>query len=315
MLMLTLPEMTRLWLSKNSSASLREQLVAQVRLGVISGDLRACDRLPSVRDIARRYGVHANTVSAAYRDLAAQGWLEFRKGSGVYVRDLRAASTASAESPLDEMVRTFLSETRARGFSSNEVRTLIMRALGGEPVARLIVVELEPELCRILAAELEGKVPVPVSGLVLSGRIPATDVTGAAVTAMLNRADALREALPPGVAHHFLRLRTLAEHFAGHHRPAPDALIGVASSSPEILRRVRTLLIAVGLQEEALEIRDAREPNWSRGLRACTYVIADVLTARKLPMKCTAQVLHVLSDASIEELREFLRLVTDLKVS
>jgi hypothetical protein len=92
-------------------------------------------------------------------------------------------------------------------------------------------------------------------------------------------------------------------------------LIGIASSSPEILRRVRTLLIAVGMQEDALEFRDAREPNWSRGLESCTYVIADVVTARRLPKKCTARVLRVLSGTAIGELREFLRLVTDQKVS
>jgi hypothetical protein len=127
---------------------------------------------------------------------------------------------------------------------------------------------------------------------------------------MLSRA----ELLPPDVPRHFLRLRSLAEHFAGQQRPAPDSLIGIASSSPEILRRVRTLLIAAGLDEQALEFRDAREPNWSRGLQTCAYVIADVQTARKLPKRCRARMLRVLSDASIEELREFLRLVTDAKV-
>lgn len=128
---------------------------------------------------------------------------------------------------------------------------------------------------------------------------------------MLSRADLL----PPGVPCHYLRLRSLAEHFAGHQRPAPNALIGIASSSPEILRRARTLLIAAGLQEDALEFRDAREANWSRGLDGCTYVIADVSTARKLPKKCAVRVLRVLSEASIEELRAFLRLVTHAKVS
>jgi GntR family transcriptional regulator len=308
-------KVTRLWLSRNSAAGLREQLVTQIRLSILSGDLRAGERLSSVRDIARRYPIHANTVSAAYRDLVSQGWLEFRRGSGVYVQDLRASQSAPVESPLDGMVREFLTATRARGFSSAEVRAQLTRSLGGEPVRRLLVAEPEPELCGILVAELNGQVSIPVTGLDWGERIDPTDVAGAAVTAMLSRADALRGALPPGVAHHFLRLRSLAEHFAGQQRPAPDALIGVASSSPEILRRVRTLLSAAGLDGEALEFRDAREPGWSRGLQGCSFVIADVVTARKLPKKCTARVLHVLPEAAIEELQEFLRLVTDPRVS
>ncbi len=304
--MLTLPEMTRLWLSKNSAASLREQLVTQIRLSILSGDLPASTRLPSVRDIARRHGVHANTVSAAYRDLEEQGWLESRKGSGVYAKDLRVQPTQ--EQPLDGIVREFLAGARAQGFSSSDVRASLLRALGAEPVRRLLVAEPEPELCAILIAELAGKLPMPLAAFDWRLRTVPSD---AALTAMLSRADVL----PAGAPRHFLRLRSLAEHFAGQQRPAHDSLIGVASSSPEILRRVRTLLLAAGLQEDGLEFRDAREPSWSRGLQGFTYVIADVVTARRLPKKCAARVLRVLSDAAIDELREFLRLVTDAKVS
>src|SRR5690349_13076020 len=76
----------RLWLSKNSEVPIREQLITQITLGIVSNDLKPSERLPSTRDLARRYSIHANTVSAAYRELARRGWVEFRKGSGVYVR-------------------------------------------------------------------------------------------------------------------------------------------------------------------------------------------------------------------------------------
>ncbi len=98
-------------------------------------------------------------------------------------------------------------------------------------------------------------------------------------------------------------------------RPAAGMLIGVASSSPEILRRVRTLLLAVGLHEDGLEFRDAREPAWSRGMQSCAFVITDVVTARRLPKTCKARELRVLSESSIEELHRFLALVTVAKVS
>src|SRR2546423_15042925 len=77
----------RLWLSKSSEVPLREQLVTQIRLGIISGDLSTRQRLPSTRELARRFRIHANTVSAAYRELHRNGWVDFRKGSGGYVRE------------------------------------------------------------------------------------------------------------------------------------------------------------------------------------------------------------------------------------
>jgi hypothetical protein len=121
--------------------------------------------------------------------------------------------------------------------------------------------------------------------------------------------------LPPGVPHHLLRMRSVPEYLQGQTRPAPDALIGVASSSPEILRRIRTILAAAGLDPDGLAFRDARETGWRRGLNACQFVITDVVTARRLPVKCTARVFRVVSDASIGDLRQFLALVTDQKVS
>lgn len=289
----------RLWLSKNSAASLREQLGTQLTLGVISGDLQPGEKLPSVRELARRYKIHSNTVSAAYRDVEARGWLEVRKGSGVYVREV---SQTSEKSSLDELIEGFLEETRRRGFSAAEVRTGLARVLGATSVRRVMLIEPEPELGEILAAELREHIALPVT---------AGALEGAAAVALMSRA----HLLPPGVPHHLLRMRSVPEYLQGQTRPAPDALIGVASSSPEILRRIRTILAAAGLDPDALAFRDARESGWRRGLNACQFVITDVVTARRLPAKCTARVFRVISDSSIADLRQFLALVTDQKVS
>ena len=291
--------MMRLWLSKNSAASLRDQLGTQLTLGVISGDLKPGEKLPSVRELARRYEIHSNTVSAAYRDVEARGWLEVRKGSGVYVQDVRQTSEKSS---LDKLIEGFLDETRRRGFSAAEVRKGLARVLGAGPVRQIALIEPEPELCEILAAELREHIALPVT---------AGALEGAAAVALMSRA----HLMPPGVPHHLLKMRSVPEYLQGQTRPAPDALIGVASSSPEILRRIRTILAAAGLDPDALAFRDARETGWRRGLNACQFVITDVVTAPRLPAKCTARVFRVVSDASIADLQQFLALVTDQKVS
>jgi DNA-binding transcriptional regulator YhcF (GntR family) len=171
--------MMRLWLSKNSAASLREQLGTQLTLGVISGDLQPGEKLPSVRELARRYKIHSNTVSAAYRDVEARGWLEVRKGSGVYVREV---SQTSEKSSLDELIEEFLEETRRRGFSAAEVRTGLARVLGATSVRRVMLIEPEPELGEILAAELREHIALPVT---------AGALEGAAAVALMSRAHLL----------------------------------------------------------------------------------------------------------------------------
>src|SRR3954463_9081821 len=100
----------RLWLSKNSDVPLREQLVRQVMLGVVSDDLKPGQRLPSTRELARRFRIHPNTVRAAYRDLERAGWLEVRKGSGVYARPLgeQVAVAGDPSLELDRLINAFL---------------------------------------------------------------------------------------------------------------------------------------------------------------------------------------------------------------
>src|SRR4051812_37074329 len=120
----------RLWLSKNSEVPLREQLTTQIVLGVVSGDLQPGQRLPSTRELARRFHVHANTVSAAYRDLEERGWVESRKGSGVYIRAQSHEVPLDSQTALDQLISTFLKLARERGYALTEIQQRVQHWLG-----------------------------------------------------------------------------------------------------------------------------------------------------------------------------------------
>src|ERR1700691_1549231 len=104
----------RLWLKKTGEVSLREQLITQVTLAILCKELLPGQRLPSTRDLARRFTIHANTASAAYRELERQGWLEFRHGSGVYVRASQPGVPLSPQIAAEVTVYTLV-----RGAGSN----------------------------------------------------------------------------------------------------------------------------------------------------------------------------------------------------
>src|SRR5689334_9529961 len=103
----------RFWITKNSELPIREQLVRQVLLGIMSQELPPGRKLPSVRTLARLYHIHSNTVSAAYHDLLERGWLELRRGSGLYVRPLQPQSAENSE--LDQLVASLLQNARLKG--------------------------------------------------------------------------------------------------------------------------------------------------------------------------------------------------------
>src|SRR5277367_5027930 len=94
----------QLWFAHDSGVTLREQLVTQIILGILSDDLPAGQRLPSTRELARRFHLHPNTVSSGYRQLEHELWVEFRHGSGVYVCDSKPQRGISPAFALDQLV-------------------------------------------------------------------------------------------------------------------------------------------------------------------------------------------------------------------
>src|ERR1044071_2256302 len=130
----------RIWLSKNSEVPVREQLATQLMLGIVSWDLKPGQKLPSTRELARRFGIHSNTVSAAYRDLAERGWVELRKGSGIYVREHPGEAALGTGFELDHLFAAFLQAARERGYTLGEIQTRIKRMLELQPPDHFLVI-------------------------------------------------------------------------------------------------------------------------------------------------------------------------------
>jgi GntR family transcriptional regulator len=62
-----------------------EQIANGLRTELVSGRFGPGDKLPPVRTLAIRLGVHHNTVAEAYRQLANEGWLELKRHRGATV--------------------------------------------------------------------------------------------------------------------------------------------------------------------------------------------------------------------------------------
>jgi len=72
-------------LNHDDSVPLYVQLYTQIRDRVLTGELPAGTRLPSVRHLADELGVSRNTVDTAYLELIAEGFLLTRPRSGFFV--------------------------------------------------------------------------------------------------------------------------------------------------------------------------------------------------------------------------------------
>ena len=295
----------RLWLSKNSEVPIREQLVTQVILGITSGDLAPGARLPSTREVARRFRVHANTVSAAYRELTERGWIELRSGSGVYVRALDGEEPQpDSNLELDRLIANFLREARARGYTRLAVQRRVEGWLALQPPDHFLVIESDEELRRILEHEITKHTSFPVRGIKLD-ELREADLAGAAPVTIYSQAESVRARLPAGTTLLPLHTRSVPDALRGEQPPAADALITVISGWQDFLRYARNVLLAAGLDPEALDFRHTSEADWRRGLRASSIVITDQLTAASLPAGTEARIFTFISDSSLQELRSF----------
>ena len=294
----------RIWLSKNSEVPLREQLATQIILGIVSDDLKPGQKLPSTRELARRYDIHANTVSAAYQDLERRRWVEFRKGSGVYVCELNVEAIADPKLALDQLISTLFQVARQRGHSLHDIQARVKHWLETQPPDHILVIEPDEEMRSILIAEIEEATGFRVAGAGLEECSRVEVLAGAAPVAMYGQADKVRAALPPEASCILLRLRSVPSSLQGQERPSRDSLVTVVSRWPDFLRWARTVLAAAAIDPDAMSFRDAREPDWKKGLRSSAMVITDAVTAALLPAGLPTRVFRIIADSSLDELRK-----------
>lgn len=290
----------KFWLSKNGEISLREQLARQIVLMIASGDLRANDKLPSVREMALRYGVHPNTVSAAYVWLQEKGWIETRQGSGAFVREnpQRAIEkiASSSQNELDALIESFIGRARSRGFSRAQIIERLNVKLATNRFKQILLVEADKELSKILRIEIESAIDLPIEILNSFNCQPKAN---ALVVALEETANKLNFDAPKIV----LKFNSAQNEMRGKARPAANEMIGVASAWEAFLRWSKMMLVAAGISAEQIILRDRRASDWQRGLQSCAFVIADSLTAQELPQNCRKRVFQLIARESLQELR------------
>lgn len=304
----------QLWFNRANEVSIREQLVTQVILGILSGDLAPGQRLPSTRELARRFRLHPNTASAGYRQLEREGWLESRRGSGVFVRTGKdkCAAWPSDGHTLDQLISDFFASARALGSPLTSVHARLRERLNQPPPDHFLLIEPDEELRKIVAAEIQGTVDFPLKSAGLEGCKSAAALKGASPVVLQSKAKIAFDALPPGSELIALQTRSVPESLAGW-LPAPkDALVAVASRWPGFLKMGRTMLLASGFHPDTLIFRDARKKNWQRGLAEMAAVVCDGVTAVEFTSAKTRTsprvvVFSLLSEASIRELQDYVK--------
>ena len=278
-----------------------EQLSAQITLGIAAGDLRLGEKLPSTREIARRCGVHANTVGAVYRKLAEQSLLEFRQGSGFYVTE-SAGERIEGSRRLDELLDGFLEQAQALGFGRDEILKRLKRTRATSLADSVMLIESDNGLRDILVHELSER-SIRVRGASFEDFSTGRFQKASLLTAMFDEKPKIEAVLRDGQRCVYLKGRSVSAAMSGESRPAAGELIAVVSGWDGFLTFARIMLLAAKIDPGSLIVRSTADEAWRGAIKRASLIICDSLTAASMDGRGGVRSFRIVADESVAELK------------
>ena len=150
-----------LQINSKSHVPVHVQLEGQIKHLILAGRFEVGSRLPSIRALAGYLRVNRNTVARVISDLEREGYVESRRGSGVYVV---TPPVDEEEAKRHEVLERVMNLAAARGIPVEELGYALLARGGVMPQAKtpiLFVECTEAELFQF-SEELEDQLPVEV---------------------------------------------------------------------------------------------------------------------------------------------------------
>ena len=104
-----------------------QQVVDEIKGLIAKGELAEGSALPPMRQVAGDLGVNLNTIAAAYRELAREGLITVRHGSGAIVSSRTSSETS--ENDMRKPLRAALTQFVLSGMPRAEILGVVKEEL------------------------------------------------------------------------------------------------------------------------------------------------------------------------------------------
>ncbi len=115
----------RLKIDMSGNIPIYQQIRNQIVFGIATGQMRAGDKLPTVRQLADEIGVNPMTVSKAYGMLKDEGVILMDRRHGAQVNRLQPKENA-LDMDFDHTAMLLISEAYTKGVSQQELERHIL---------------------------------------------------------------------------------------------------------------------------------------------------------------------------------------------
>jgi DNA-binding transcriptional regulator YhcF (GntR family) len=153
-----------------SPIPIRRQLTEQLKRVIESGGVPRDQALPSIRELAGFLRINPNTVARVIDDLKQSGYVEARRGRGVFV----VPTPPARPSPhlRERLLQDMVIRGAALGMTANDLAVGVLSVAGAGPPAiqgavEVLLVECSPPELDFFAAQLEAHLPIRVDKVLL----------------------------------------------------------------------------------------------------------------------------------------------------
>lgn len=298
-------------LSRQRGVSVRDQLVTQIELQILGGSLLPGQKLPSVRALARRLKVHANTISAAYQHMVANGLLAVQRGAGVFVNGRGPLGIQDA-SVLDDMIRAALHAALRKGFTGDQIRAAVQRWIAADPPDRVVVVDPYPQVGELLVHEVRRGLEVEVSSCTIADveREPSL-LRGAVALVLPYHVETVRR-IAPGAAIAVMNVEMSTEDREAIELLPEGAIVLVVSHCPTVLPVATVMVKTLRGDDLHVETHLVSEPRkWRRVVGAADIVFVDALSAEAVAKAKPRRLreYRITTEAALNRLRRTLTVI------
>ncbi|MGK7908754.1 MAG: GntR family transcriptional regulator [Synechococcus sp.] len=249
----------KFYIQPDSDIPASQQLAGQIGFAIASKQVLPGSRLPSTRQLAMQTGLHRNTITRVYAQLEADGLIEARAGSGMYVREggVHGSAGANLEGDGDRWteargtVRKAIDGLSQLGYSLAQIRSLMAEAIDWREqcgAQAIVTVPLEQEgVGRLLEFELMQELGLAVQAIALENLPPVLE-ENPSVTLLTTRyylqavetvaAKYRARVIPIDVNAYERELEAIAAL-------SPHSCVGMVSISPEVLQVAKVVLTSL----------------------------------------------------------------------
>ncbi|AWB46794.1 GntR family transcriptional regulator [Paenibacillus sp. CAA11] len=96
---------------------------------IVTGALKAGDKIPSVRELAAEMQINPNTIQRTFQELEREEIVETRRGLGRYVTSEESKIMAIKKEMAGDLLGRFIQGMRELGFAEEDIVAIVQEAV------------------------------------------------------------------------------------------------------------------------------------------------------------------------------------------